>query len=466
MILLTNWQKYSKACRKHELYYKIEVEYMTEQVSGNKNRIIKSSLIVSITTGIFLFYLTGYVYFLWMVSIVVLSWSLRLLAERIGTDRKEIDFLSLISIIGLVLRILSVIINSVYPVLYLSDAQTYEQEGMKIVEEWRNGNLFFTSPSEHFFYYTYNAIIYFLFGFHPSIVNIVNSFLGVAAALNIYVICNRMFGYKAAKVSLILCLFFPSLVVWQILNLKEAMVVFLLTAIIRNLYYVQKQIRARTIVSLAIYVVVLTITRSYAGIFMACVVCVYFLIALRVTVMKKVAVSFAMVAAMGIVTYKAGMGFFGWEFLKYYNLDTLDLFRNTRYRGGSEVLLDMHINTLSGLLKFLPVAFLYFMFSPFPWQFGGTMLQMAGALENILWYILFFIFTLPGIYYTLKLKKDRLFSSVLILILMAFTGLYCLQMGNMGFAYRMRGQLLPIYFIFASYGFVQSYNIRKSLKNR
>ncbi|MCR4436298.1 MAG: glycosyltransferase family 39 protein [Clostridiales bacterium] len=325
-------------------------------------------------------------------------------------------------------------------------------EGLKIAGGWANGHLLFNLPAAHFFYYAYNALVYYLFGFYPSVVRIFNCFFGVFTGINVYFISRKMFGDTTAKIAAFLTIFFPSTLFQQTMNMKEALVTFLLTLIIKKLIDLKNQYEIKSFIIAIVSVFLLITTRDYAGIFMGFVVCAYFLFTVKISPLKKIVIFLIIFAMVGLISYKIGLGPFGIDYIKKYNLAYIDHLRKGEYQGGSEVLQDMSISTIPGLLKFIPIAFLYFMFSPFPWQLTGSLIQFFSSMENIIWYVLFAFFP-SGIW--AAFKKEKRINTVLVTVLLGFTSLYTLQMANMGLANRMKGQLLPIFFIFIALGIAQ-----------
>lgn len=389
-------------------------------------------------------------YSLWLIIYLSFIIILYFFLKKSINDKEEFMKLFYISTTAFTLRFLIVIIFTLLPELNIpSDATGYENEGLKVLNHLQRADFNFNIPASHFFYYIYNGIIFFIFGYFPSIVRIINSILGVLIGINLFFSIKKMFGTQASKTCTFLCLFFPSIVYLQSMNLKESLVVFLITLIVKGIIYSRYALSTKLIIRNLIYITLLIFTRNYAGIFMGIVFCIYILVIIKFNSTKKMLFVFGIVFIIGITTYKSGMGLFGVNVLKIYNLDTIDSIRKSEYRGGSEVLQNLSMNSIPGLIKFIPIAFLYFMFSPFPWQLSGSLLQFFSLNENILWYVLF-LFLPSGIWYAFK--KEKTVSILLLIILAGFSFLYSLQMGNIGLAYRMRDQLMPIFFIFISVG--------------
>ncbi|MCX7747172.1 MAG: glycosyltransferase family 39 protein [Clostridia bacterium] len=379
-------------------------------------------------------------------------------------EKKDINYVLAVCLTAFSIRFVIIIIMSLFPTLEISsDAGTYEAGARNIINEWNSGNLIFKGSKTHFFYYVYNAVAYELFGFHSTVVKLFNSFLGILAGVNIYIFTNKLFSVPTAKKATFLTLFFPSLVYWQTMNLKEALIVFLVSAIIKNMLNLWSRPNIKTLSICFVYISFLIVTRNYAGIIFGFFVLVYFLGISKYSLKWKTVVVLVTLLLIGFITYKSGMGVLGWNIIKRFDLEYIDNMRKVNYKGSAEVLLNVSMDTPLGLIKFFPVALVYFIFSPFPWHISSINLISLSAIENIIWDILFVLFFFKGV--KLFYKKDKYFCVLLFMILSVFIFIYTITMGNMGLAFRMRSQLLPIFFIFISIGIDTIYLKWKSRLN-
>ena len=357
--------------------------------------------------------------------------------------------------VGIIVRLLIILLTVIFPQLQIqSDAVTYEVGALKIISEWHKGNFFFKDVggmgSFQFLYYMFDAVLFYFFGFHSIIPRIINCIVGVLAAYYVYKATIRIFGKSPAKIALLLMLFFPSLLYWQTLNIKEAIIVLLFAVVLNNLIKLKFDPSLKNFIITIVFLVLLSLTRMYTGVFLGVGICIYFFINSKISLNAKILMIGIVFIGANILSYKIGLGIMGWNVLKDFSLEYIDEVRKTQYRGGSEVLLNMSMSTPLGLIMFLPVGLLYYMFSPFPWNIGGTLFQTLALLENVIWYILFFGFFFIG--FKIAYKKERLISLVMIGVMTLFILLYSISMGNMGIAFRLRSQLMPFFFIFISIG--------------
>ncbi|MCX7747173.1 MAG: hypothetical protein N2645_09825 [Clostridia bacterium] len=388
-------------------------------------------------------------YSLWIIAFIVSIVFLKAYLKKNNLIEKEYEFILYVSLVAFSVRMLIVILYSIFPAFEMdSDAGRYEMRAMLIIDEWNRGNFAFKMQDGHFFYSFLNAISFYIFGYYPSMLKIFNSFLGILIGINIYLSIRKLFGNPSAKIGMAISVFFPSLIFWQTTNLKEALVVFLLTEIIKRIIFMKDKCSIKYFIVTILYVLLLTVTRNYAGIFMGLVVCIYFLLVSSYSKPVKLIILLSALLAFSAVTYKMGIGIFGIKLLKVYSLSFLNHIRTLSYTGGSLVLADIPSDTPIRLLKFLPIGFVYFMFSPFPWHLDGSMAIFISILENLIWYLIFGLFV-KGL--SMSLKRHTKIVLCLILSLSGFVFLYSATMGNMGLAYRMKMQLLPIFLIFSSY---------------
>ena len=337
-------------------------------------------------------------YFIWLVMFTGINCLLLLYLRHKLADTGEFRFVALICVSGFIIRFLITIVCVIYPGLTLpSDALLYEKKALEIVDGWKTGQIPEDIFTHHYFYYIYNAAIYYIVGFYPSIIRILNGLYGILAALNLFFAVRRISGSATAKIAVTLLVFYPSLIFWQTLNLKEGMVMLFFCIIINCLSLLKVKPGLKVLGTAILFSVLLAITRSYFGIFMGGVAGVYFIFCSRIGIKTKIAVVSTLTGVLGYVTHHAGMGFMGIKYLNYYNLERIDKVRRLYYLGGSQVLDNIHLNNPASLIRYMPLTMFYFLFSPFPWQTAGSMVQSMAALENLIWYPLFAAFMIGAV---------------------------------------------------------------------
>jgi hypothetical protein len=150
-------------------------------------------------------------------------------------------------------------------------------------------------------------------------------------------------------------------------------------------------------------------------------------------------------------------------------IERFDLKRIQKFRediavgSGSGVTSSYDFNSPTGLAAATFVGGSYLMLAPFPWQLGGGSIRMVLTTpELIVWWWVFFVGVLPGMWHAIRTRFNEI--QPLLFFLIGLGVLYSLMFGNVGLAYRQRAQLLPWLLIFAMVGLEE--RMRRRLANR
>jgi hypothetical protein len=109
----------------------------------------------------------------------------------------------------------------------------------------------------------YIGFIYSAFGYAPITVKFINSSLSVFTAVLIFFFVKDRFSDKAANIALLLCLFWPSLLMWSVTGLKESLSIFLITV---SVYIFLKLKNYMNIIEASLLLTILTVTNYTVGI--------------------------------------------------------------------------------------------------------------------------------------------------------------------------------------------------------
>src|SRR6185436_17177546 len=122
--------------------------------------------------------------------------------------------------------------------------------------------------------------------------------------------------------------------------------------------------------------------------------------------------------------------------------------------GGSGVKSDYDFQTTDGLVLGTAEGAAHLMLAPFPWQLaGGSVRKLGTTPELLVWWWLFFIGLVPGIWYAVRHRFNDI--QPLLFFILGLGWLYSTMFGNVGLAYRQRAQLVPWLLIFAMVGLEQ-----------
>ncbi len=127
------------------------------------------------------------------------------------------------------------------------------------------------------------------------------------------------------------------------------------------------------------------------------------------------------------------------KFSKFTEMDALyETVSNTK--GGSAYLTSMKVETLPQLIMFLPFKFVYFLFSPMPWDFRNVMDMFTFAFDGAIYLYLFYI--------CIRNKKEK-FAKVMFYVFIPITLVFSLGTSASGTAVRHRYNVLPFLLVSA-----------------
>jgi len=343
-----------------------------------------------------------------------------------------------------------------------------DDRALMILDSWRNGTRIEKLPNDE--YHSYAAFIYGVFGYSPVGAEIVNSLIGALIVFFIYGIAKYLFDERVAVFSSFLYAFFPSLIFWSSLNLRDIPALFTVVASIWLILKLQKPFRPLHISFLVIVpflLLVLNQLRHYIFIFFVYATIIHFIVNIRRSSFVKnsvYAVYFFLVlcifAQSPYENLEAGMlssiPAYARSLFTGAERPSLDLYKDFEHlnecrkdlsTGRLVIAKDVDISTPGKALRYLPKGMAYFLFAPFPWTAEGLQ-QKVAIPGTILWYVLF-IFALYGLY--VYRMKWRAAFVILFFVAVTLVG-YSLVEGNFGTAFRHRAVILPFVFMVASAG--------------
>lgn len=367
-------------------------------------------------------------------------------------DRETGVFLGKAMLLAVAIRflLLAAIHQTVGPYVFAPDQFTYESQGRAFQSFLAGeGNL----PerlrgSLQVGYAFLNGAIFSVFGTAKVAPAIVNLFLSCWTAIPVYYLAMALVRQhrRVARLTTVICLFFPSLMLWSVLNIRESPAIL---AVVLVVYFGVRMQRAPSIASslgLLTGLVLLGVLREYLTVLVGLGAVTGIATGKSRSPMRSVIV--ASVVLMGIAYAVQSLGLAG-SLVREPSLQRVELLRESMTFGaGSAYGEGFDVSTPSGALAFLPVGLTYFLLAPFPWTVE-SFLQTVTLPETILWYFLI-VFSLRGAF--LAFRHDLASYTVPITVLVLVTFAYALVEGNVGTAYRHRAQILPLVFVFTSVG--------------
>jgi hypothetical protein len=385
------------------------------------------------------------------LAVVGLGAFLGLLFINLRSEKEDVRFLCTIFLLGITLRCLIALVTHYFLPhgTFALDDGRYNQVGLQLAAHWRNEGSFpsYIEHTSQVGWYYVNGAIYWLFGFVPLVPAFLNCLIGPLSALFIFYLCRAIFDRKSAVAASLLAMFFPSIMLWASINLKDALTAFCIIMVLWKTLQLQRQFTVSNFLFLVFFITLLGTLRSYLFVLTGASVVGSLMIGrLQVSPRGLLLGLLLMLAFVGVYNRYG----FGSEMMEAEGLKTVSYLRSSMAEGGSAYAVDAEIETPMQALSYLPKGLAYFLLAPAPWQIFNLR-QALTFPEMLLWYAL-----LPmvwrGIRYSLRFHFRE--SVILLSFAVMITLAYALVESNLGTAYRHRAQVLMVYLIFAGLGIV------------
>jgi hypothetical protein len=330
---------------------------------------------------------------------------------------------------------------------FAPDERTYATSGAAMALYWSGDVLIkplrFGSDQPLAYFYL-NAASYFLFG---SIVplKLLNAFVGAAATRYVYFLARALFGAATARRAAILFCFFPSLVLWSSLNIRDVWVVFLILFLSWKCHEIVAGYSHRALVGVFGAILVLSEFRDYLFYVVALPPVLAMLIGRRGHLGRNFGLAFAAtVGLILLVEHGAAQGA-----QSRMSLEAVSKVRQDMTTGADSAFYeDVDISTPEQALRFLPIGIMYFLLSPFPWQI--TSFLKAFSLPEMLLIYGLVPAIIRGVHYAVTQRFRECLQPLLLTGLLTVS--YALGEGNVGTLYRHRSQVIAFYIVFAAVG--------------
>lgn len=301
--------------------------------------------------------------------------------------------------------------------------------------------------------YTYwVAFLYYLFGYITLLPKVINSIVGASLGVIAYLISRELFDTRVARLSMILVTFFPSLVLWSILNLKD--IIFIFLSMVSFYLFIKSQKSKNFIYLLILFIVILselTIRDDISVIIPISIILTYILQlrkkhynALLIFSFIGIVVIIFLNRAIFIKELRSRIGLLAYRHVGNVNTEgfAYKLLPEKYY------LLDADLTSIPfiAILKMFFLGWIYFISVPFPWGIK-SLNQLIALPQIILWYGLF-VFSLIGLFICIRNKIK--ISLCLILYIFLMGSIIVLSSGNIGTTFRHRDILTPFFLIFSA----------------
>lgn len=282
-----------------------------------------------------------------------------------------------------------------------------------------------------------------------------NCFLGALTVVFAYRMARSTFSEWAAVRAGWFACFFPSMIIWSAQTLKEPVVILLETlALYGCLRLKLSGFSYRHVLLCALAIVLVAPFRFYAAYIAGAAVVLT--LALPDFRKGKISIGSAIGVAALVIPLLAMTGVLIQHEAEF---ERLDLKRIEKFRGNvaeglgaaSGVQQDYNLKNPVEFALAAAVGGAHLMLAPFPWQLrGGSTRMLLTAPELVVWWWLFLVGVLPGLWQALRTRFNEI--QPMLFFVFGLGLLYSVMFGNVGLAYRQRAQLLPWLLVFAAVG--------------
>jgi hypothetical protein len=378
---------------------------------------------------------------------------------RDGPDAATRDWLGSLCKTAFFLRVLlaMAIYHGPWDFYLLGEDQTGYDHFPAIVARYWSGIVprppFLSEPAyqERIGYFTLVTLQYYLVGIAFMLPRLVNCLAGALMVLYAYRLALLIFGPTEAKVAAVWTAYFPSLVLWSTLNMRDIWLALGVLMVVYHALRARERLSFRSLFVIALTLAWISFNRPALVIVLIGALGTIFGLARAQRLGRDVTVA---VLVLGLIVFlQRGLG------IGQQGLDWFDLARLTNYRskfvnpsvGASGYLTDVNLANPGVLIGFLPLSLAYFLFSPFPWQMTAPR-RLITLPEMIVWYWSF-PFVVVAAAQVLRERTRRRLALLLPTLLITFA--FAIGSSNIGLTYRYRAQVITLYLAFAAAGYVQ-----------
>jgi len=332
--------------------------------------------------------------------------------------------------------------------LFAPDQRTYHAIGKFLSDLWSQEVPIVMSrvlPDGPKGYFYIVAVIYYVIGPYSLLPKLLNCLVGallvpVAHDLALRMGASPVAALRAAR----FVTWFPSLVLWSSLNIRDAWIIVLIALLCRQALILQSRFSLSTLLVLAGGLVAVIQFRAYLLFAIGAPILVSFVAQRSRNLIRNLVLGSIVAAALIYADQAAGESRKG----RFVDFEEIQQIRYWNTVGASSQFEQADISTPGKALVFLPRGLALFLLAPFPWMLGSV--RQALAVPETLYFYWLIPWMVRGVR---DLLRHHLRTSLLaVLITAGLTLGYSLGEGNAGTAYRHRAQLLTFFLIFAASG--------------
>lgn len=357
--------------------------------------------------------------------------------------------------------------------LMFEDDRAYHKVGYGLMEYWLGDEGGVEKSDEYLLrLYTYIVGILYMYVYYATPANLLqmskpeagaiaimapklmNCFIGAIGVVPFYALGRELSGVRAGRLVALAGAFWPSMLLWSVLNLKDVMVVVLIAAIMFLALRFGKKPGLLVAGGLLVAFALMENLRLYIFYAFGWLVPLAFFVLNRAPWKRRLATGLALWSAVLVimVTMNAGNQWLGLRYLTDKRMEALDSSRSfgagvaetgielsdriSRYEGGWAV-----------QMRNIPIVLPYVLWAPFPWQ-ATRLRDFAAMPETLAWYAVQVLVVVALVYGRTRWREFFLpvvYAGGLILV-------FSVIEGNVGTIYRHRAMLFPAAFPLAAMG--------------
>ena len=354
--------------------------------------------------------------------------------------------LGILLLVAFGVRLLFIILDESFQFYtFALDPALYDIISQQIIKNFEHNIPVYYGITESFSIRSYSLLIgflYYIVGYYPIIPRIINAFVGVLAIVEIYKITSFLFSNS--KISLrasAMVAFYPSLILFSCLNLRDALILYLSFKLVSLFMSVEtsKNTLIKSIQCLILYIFI-GLLRPQNFYLFGIIFTFYFLFLIlkRYSLFHLIAIFLFGGFVLGYIfisNYDVIAG------LLEYPLQALP----RRALGGSAYLTHLQYENLLDVPIQAPIRLLYFTFGPFLWDVRNAFMLLAFFEAIIIFIVVYF-----SVKYLSQVVKIN--NNMLLLCLFSVIGLLANSTvdSNYGTAIRHRMVYVVPFFIFTS----------------
>ena len=311
-------------------------------------------------------------------------------------------------------------------------------------------------------YQIWSAFVYFFTRESPLCLVFINCLAGSLTFMFVYFIAKQLSNTTAARYAAILTAFWPSLIFWSMQNLKESTIVFLICALIWGILSFKNQFRFYLVFLILAFSIILKEFRLVSFFIFYTVILPISMILFLWRRNRILFISLIIFTGLGafVIVNKYVLKFLPQNQNIFSLLEYINYIRTVRAYGNTAFLSNFDITNLTGFIFFAPVALLVAWLAPFPWQIG-SMSQIAAIPEMLLYYLLLLaMFVGWRFIMRYKIREGGLIIAYIFIMMLVLAFID----GNIGTLFRHRSMILPLYFVLAAIG-LERHNFKITAHN-